>query len=87
MVAVVATLVVPAGLVVAGEADARLAVAAVVAWSWRFLAIDPTDVLDALAALRSVELPSLLVRLIAMAWGVGVAMVVAHRFGPLAAAL
>jgi len=87
VVAVVATLVVPAGLVVAGGADARLAVAAAVAWSWRFLAIDPTDVLDALAALRSVELPSLLVRLIAMAWGVGVAMVVAHRSARRAAAL
>ena len=78
-VAVVATLVVPAGLVVAGGADARLAVAAAVAWSWRFLAIVPTEVLDALAALRSNELPSLLLRLATMAWAVGLAIVVAHR--------
>lgn len=79
VVAVGATLVLPVVLVALGGADPRLAVAAVVAWSWRFLAIDPDDLLDALAALRDPALPSLLLRLAAMAWALGLAIAVAHR--------
>jgi hypothetical protein len=86
-IAVATTLVVPAVLVAVGGADARLAVAAVVTWSWRFLAVDPTDVLDALRALGSSELHAILVRLGLMAWGVGLAVVVAHRSARRAAAL
>jgi hypothetical protein len=80
VVATAATLVVPIGLVIAGGGDARLAAAAAVVWSWRFVAIEPIEVSDAVAALatgRGADV--VLVRLVAMAWAVGLAVVVAHR--------
>ncbi len=80
VVATVATLVVPVGLVVVGGVDARLAAAAAVAWSWRFVAIEPHEVSGAVEALvtgRGADL--VLVRLVGMAWAVGLAVVLAHR--------
>jgi hypothetical protein len=80
VVATIATLVVPVGLVVVGGVDARMAAAAAVAWSWRFVAIEPHEVADAVEALvtgRGADL--VLVRLVGMAWAVGLAVVLAHR--------
>ena len=49
--AVAATLLAPIVLVLLGGADARCAAAAAVAWGWRFLALDPGDVVAAGTAL------------------------------------
>jgi hypothetical protein len=78
--AVVATLVVPVGLVALGGADARCAAAAAVAWAWRFLALDPGDVLAAGSALaRGEGVRIVLVRLLVMAWAVVLAVALALR--------
>jgi len=78
--AVVATLILPVGLVALGGADARCAAAAAVAWAWRFLALDPGDVLDAGSALvRGDGVRVVLVRLLVMAWAVAVAIALALR--------
>jgi len=78
--AVTATLVVPVVLVTLGGADARYAAAAVVAWAWRFLALDPGDVLDAGSALaRGEGIRIALVRLVVMAWAVALAVAIALR--------
>lgn len=78
--ALAATLVVPAVLVVPGGVDARWAAAAAVAWAWRFLALDPTDVLDAARALAAGQgLHPVLVRLAAMGAGVAAAVVLARH--------
>jgi hypothetical protein len=86
--AVAATLLAPIVLVVLGGADARCAAAAAVAWGWRFLALDPGDVLDAGAALVDGRgLQPVLLRLAAMAWALGVAVAVTLRATRRAAAL
>ena len=78
--AVAATLVIPVVLVVPGGADARWAAAAAVAWAWRFLALDPTDVLDAGRALAAGHgLQPVLVRLVTMGAGVAAAVVLARH--------
>ena len=78
--AVAATLVVPAVLVALGGADARFAAAAAVAWGWRFLAVDPGDLVDAGSALvRGEGLRLALVRLVVMAWAFGLAVGLAMR--------
>jgi hypothetical protein len=78
--AVAATLIIPAVLVAPGGADARYAVAAAVAWGWRFLAVDPGDLVDAGAALlRGEGIRIALVRLFLMAWAFGLAMGLALR--------
>jgi hypothetical protein len=78
--AVAATLVVPAGLVALGGADARYAAAAAVAWGWRFLALDPGDLVDAGSALaRGEGVRVALVRLVVMAWAFGLAVGLALR--------
>ncbi|HET8618954.1 MAG TPA: hypothetical protein VFM27_08330 [Acidimicrobiales bacterium] len=78
--ALAATLVVPVVLVVPGGADARWAAAAAVAWAWRFLALDPTDLLDAGRALAAGHgLHPVLVRLAAMGAGVAAAVVLARH--------
>ena len=77
--ALATTLVVPAVLVVLGGADAGWAAAAV-AWAWRFLALDPTDVLDAGRALAAGHgLHPVLVRLAAMGAGVAAAVALARH--------
>ncbi len=86
--ALAATLVAPAVLVVMGGADARYAAAAAVAWAWRFLALDPADVLDAGTALvEGRGLQPVILRLAAMAWAVGLAVAVVLRSSRRAAAL
>lgn len=78
--AVAATLIIPAVLVALGGADARYAVAAAVAWGWRFLALDPGDLVDAGSALlRGEGIRIALVRLIFMAWAFGLAVGLALR--------
>src|SRR5262245_37666494 len=78
--AVAATLVVPAVLLALGGADARYAVAAAVAWGWRFLVLDPRDLVDAGSALvRGEGIRIALVRLILMAWAFGLAVGLALR--------
>jgi hypothetical protein len=78
--AVAATLVVPAVLVALGGADARYAAAAAVAWGWRFLALDPGDLVDAGSALaRGEGVRVALVRLLVMAWAFGLAVGLALR--------
>jgi hypothetical protein len=78
-VVVVVTLVGPLVLLAGGTGDARLAAAAATAWGWRFLVLDPGDVVDAVVALRDGGLDLVLVRLVLMAWGVVVAVAVADR--------
>jgi hypothetical protein len=78
--AVAATLIIPAVLVAPGGADARYAVAAAVAWGWRFLALEPGDLVDAGSALLHGEgIRIALVRLIFMAWAFGLAVGLALR--------
>ncbi len=87
-VALVATLLVPAALLAVGAADPRFAVAAAVAWGWRFVAVDPSDVANAVAAIaRGRGVDAVLVRLMAMSWAVAAAVIVAHRSARRAAAL
>jgi hypothetical protein len=77
--AVAATLIIPAVLALGG-ADARYAVAAAVAWGWRFLALEPGDLVDAGSALLHGEgIRIALVRLIFMAWAFGLAVGLALR--------
>jgi hypothetical protein len=78
--AVAATLIVPAVLLALGGADARYAIAAAVAWGWRFLALDPGDLVDAGSALlRGEGIRLALVRLMLMAWAFGLAVGLALR--------
>ncbi len=86
--AVAATLLAPIVLVVLGGADARCAAAAAVAWGWRFLALDPADVVAAGTALvEGRGLQPVLVRLAVMAWAVGLAVAVMVRSARRAASL
>ncbi len=80
--------VVGAVCLVAGWFDPRLAVAATVVWVWRFLAVDPPRIGDAVVALAGdLDLEALLVRWIAMAAGVVVGLAVSRLSVRRAAAL